>query len=166
MIIPTYYFTLKEDLEKEKDYQFLPTKSETKATGWDVRLYTSDKKDVILRSGQKALLQLGFRSFCEDGWWYAIYPRSSTFHKKALHCLYGVIDETWEGYTAFSCQYIPDVNSLGKDLVISYGEPIAQLIPVKRQEMNVKLLTNEEIELKYKERKGQRGNKGFGGMGG
>ncbi len=164
--IPVYQFALREDLEKENDLRFLPTRGEPKASGWDVRLYTEDRKPIELRPGQKALLDLGIRGFCPDGWYYDLKPRSGTFHKKSIHCLYGTIDECFEGYLKFSCQYIPDVNSLGKDLVLNHGDALAQIIPVKRQEMVAKLTTNADLEILYANRDSIRKAGGFGSTGG
>lgn len=92
--IPVYKFAVIKELEGTEEAKiFLPKKGEPNATGWDVRYCSPDKKEIRLRPGQKALLSLGIRGFCSEGWWYQLSPRSSTFHKKALHCLYGTIDE-------------------------------------------------------------------------
>lgn len=162
-MIPTYKFALREDIKEDK--RFLPTKGEPKATGWDVRLYVENRKSVILRPGQKALLDLGIRGYCPDGWYYDLKPRSGTFHKKSMHCLYGTIDETFEGYLKFACQYIPDVNSLGHDLILEHGDALGQIIPVKRQDAEMITISNEEIEYLYKNRNEIRGTGGFGSTG-
>lgn len=159
--IPTFKFAVRNDLEHEK--RFYPKRGTEKATGWDVS--SASGKDVILRAGQYAKIPLGFRVFAPSGWWLELRPRSSTFAKKQLHCLYGVIDEDYEGECLFACQYIPDISSLGKDLTISYGDAIGQIIPVKRQEMKVEIVTNEEYEKLCKERSAARGSGGFGSTG-
>src|SRR5579871_1231548 len=128
--IPTFYFALREDLKEDK--KFLPTKATDKATGWDVRAAFEDRKSIVLRPGQKVLIPLGVRSFCPENWWYELKPRSSSFTKKALSCLIGTIDEDYEGQLMLACQYLPDINSLGKDLVIEFGDALGQIIPKKR----------------------------------
>jgi dUTPase len=80
--------------------------------------------------------------------------------KKNLHALYGVIDEDYEGNMIFACQYQP-TNS-NNILSIEKGEAVGQLIPVKRQEIVVEQVSNEEYERLCKERSATRGAGGFG----
>jgi len=165
--IPTYKFALREDL---KDHpEFLPTRAEPLASGWDVRC--AEPNGVILNPGQKAKIRLGFRGFCPPGWWYELKVRSSSFAKKDLHSLYGTIDEGFEGELLLAVQFIPEWNNLpyghisfnqSNTLNINFGEPIAQIIPVKRQEMNVELISNQEYDRLSAERNSVRKAGGFG----
>ena len=175
--IPIYKFALREDLKEEK--QFLPTRGEPKATGWDVRAAFEDRKTLVLHPFQCAKIPLGFRGFCPDGWWYKLCPRSSTFAKKNLHCLYGVIDEAYEGSLVFACQYIPEPKYTSGNLIncawmsycddnsleINFGDAIGQIIPVRRQEMRVQEVSNEEYDWFCKGRGAERGAGGFGSTG-
>lgn len=177
--IPKYLFALREDLKDKPE--FLPTRGEPKASGWDVRCAEPD--GIILKPGQKAKIRLGFRGFCPDGWWYELNCRSSSFAKKDLHSLYGKIDECFENELVFAAQYLPqwqltaaglvrygDFTSIANsDLVsnipklrIEFGEAIGQIIPVRRQEMLVEQVSNEEYDKLCKERNGIRGAGGFG----
>jgi dUTPase len=158
--IPVFKFALRKDLANEK--QFLPTRAEPLATGWDVRAAQEDRKPIVLRAGQYFKITLGFRSFCPAGFWYQLAPRSSSFTKKHMHNLIGTIDETWEGETCFAGQYVPDLNMLGKDLIVNFGDPIAQIIPMKRQEMLIEEASNETIEELYANRNAIRKDGGFG----
>jgi dUTPase len=158
--LPRFLFALREDLKEDK--RFLPSQTELTDTGYDVRAAQSDKKDIILRAGQYFKIPLGFRSFCPEGWYYQLHPRSSSFVKKSMHNLIGIIDETFTLETVFAGQYLPDLNSLGHDLVIKFGDRIGQIIPVKRQHMNVQNISNEEYEELVAKR-GARG--GFGSTG-
>lgn len=170
---PKYAFVLRQDLKDNKE--FLPTRAEPKATGWDVRAAQEDRKPLIIKPFQHVKIPLGFRTFCPEGWWLKLHPRSSTFAKKNLHALYGVIDETFEGQMIFACQYIPELHFVQKagslkslktpmadDLIINFGDPIGQLIPGKRQEMEVVEWLNDEYDINCKQRAGQRGSGGFG----
>lgn len=186
MAIPTYKFALREDLVKEK--QFLPTRGEPKATGWDVRAATPSKVPILVKPFTHIKIPLGFRAFCPEGWWFELRPRSSTFGRNYLHSLYGVIDETYEGELIFACQYIPTLSfshiqisasqnsderkwftgfdtSAFAELVVNYGDAVGQLVPVKRQEMKVVEITNKQYDKSCKERKGKRGKGGFGSTG-
>lgn len=157
--IPEYCFALREDLKGQKI--FLPTKGEPLASGWDVRAALKaptvigegfPPAPLVLRPGQCFRIPLGFRAFCPPGWWYSLHPRSSSFIKKSMHCLIGVIDETYPDELVFAGQYIPDVGSLGTDLVINHGDAIGQIIPFRRQEMYVTEISNQVFDRWAQER--------------
>jgi dUTPase len=162
--LPEFKFALREDLRDDK--RFLPTRSENKASGWDCRAAQEDRKPIVLRAGQYFKIPLGFRYIATPGWWLELRPRSSTFVKKYLNCLYGVLDEGFRSEVVLASSYLPDINSLGKDLVIEFGEPICQLIPVRRKEMLINEISNEEFDKFCANEKNPRGTKGFGEMGG
>jgi dUTP pyrophosphatase len=156
--IPVFKFAINSELTNPT--QFSPKCGTDRSTGWDV--CAAIKDNIRLRAGQYAKIPLGFRVFAPPGWWLELRPRSSTFAKKHLHCLYGVIDEDYEGECLFACQYIPDLSSLARDITIMPGDAIGQIIPVRRQEMKVEIVTNEEYEKLCKERNADRGTGGFG----
>lgn len=177
---PVFKFALREDL---KDHpELLPTRAEPKATGWDVRC----AEDLIIKPFEYVKIRLGLRGFCPEGWWYEIKPRSSTFTKKKLHPLYGTIDETYEGELIFAAQYWPNTiidphdmepneryQSYGPFLFktdeqildLKFGDAIGQLIPIRRQEMIIESIDNEEYDKLCKERNAIRGAGGFGSTG-
>ena len=159
--IPKYYFALRADLGD--DTRFLPTRATDKDTGWDVRAAITEK--ITLRPGQYAKIPMGIRGFCPDGWWYKLVPRSSTFAKKQLHCLYGTVDEGYQGELILACQYIPDSTAMGKDLVIEFGDALGQIIPEKRYDAEMVQATNEELDALFATRNGKRGTGGFGSTG-
>jgi dUTP pyrophosphatase len=150
--VPTFKFAINEGLSDI----YLPVRGTDKATGWDVR----STERLLINPREYVKISLGFRMFCPPGWWMELRPRSSSFTKKSLHALYGVIDEDYEGQCIFAGQYIPHDYSNG--LEIQEGEAIGQIIPVKRQEMIVERVTNEEYEKLCKERSASRGSGGFG----
>ena len=176
--VPTFKFALREDIKDE--VQFLPSKAEPFATGYDVRAALHYKKSLVIEPYEYVRIPLGFRSFCPDGWWYQLHPRSSSFAKKHLHSLIGIIDLSWEGETQFACQYVPCIKNLIKQeygngyespepyypkLTINYGDALGQLIPVKLYTMKVEQVSNEEYDLLCKQRNGSRGAGGFGSTG-
>ena len=156
-VTPVFRFAVRNDLI-DCGINFFPSKAHENDTGWDVKA----AETVILRAGQYAKIPLGFRTLAPKGYWLEIRPRSSSFAKKQLHALYGVLDEGWEGQNIFACQYIPDLSAMGKDLTIEFGDAIGQIIPVKRQEMIVQNISNEEFACLSEERKSARGTGGFG----
>ena len=180
---PTFLFALREDLKDEE--HFLPTRAHDNDTGYDVRFAPEDRHRITIRPFEYVKLPLGYRAFIPDGWWYKLVPRSSTFAKKSLHALYGTIDEGFEREAVFACQYIPPLSydiecncdginwrepadwktycsSRHNQLEIDFGEAIGQIIPVKRQSMNVSKISNKDIDIYYKQRNGSRGTGGFG----
>lgn len=182
MDIPEYKFA-----SVEVGTWFLPTKAEEKATGWDVRAYLPHhSKNIIIKPFEYVKISLGIRAFCPEGWWFSLVPRSSTFAKKNLHALYGTIDENYEGVLQFSAQYIPDLPKIHSEiqydttfsgdrvisdfqvsidsapLIVNHQDSIAQIIPVKFQDMNVVGISNEEYDNLCKARGGVRASGGFG----
>jgi len=159
--IPNFRFALNEGL----DSSFLPTRGTEKSTGWDVRSATN----VMIHAGEYAKIDLGFRALCPPGWWLELRPRSSSFAKKNLHVLYGVIDEDYEGKMVFACQFSPNPKDIipGTQLSLSIlkGEALGQLVPVRRQEMTVEQVSNEDFDRLCKERAYDRGAGGFGSTG-
>lgn len=162
---PIFKFAVQEGL----DESFLPTKSEPNATGWDVRC--AEKDGVTLQPYERKLINLGFRMYAPKGYWLELRPRSSTFAKKGLHCLYGVIDEHYPNALMLAVQFIPQRNYLYSGAVteissthIPFGEKIAQVIPIKRREMVVEEISNEQIDDLYKQRNSVRVG-GFGSTG-
>src|SRR5271157_2299003 len=107
--IPVYKFAIREGLARN-EISFLPTRGTPKSTGWDVRAALNIwEKEIYIRPGEYVKIPLGFRAFCPEGWWFELRPRSSSFGKKNLHALYGVIDEDYEGQLLFAAQYLPEL---------------------------------------------------------
>lgn len=149
--IPIFQFAIREDLLSLTGFSILPKKAEKYATGWDCRAFphaseTNNKSQIIVRPGTYVKIPLGFRCFAPEGWWLQLHPRSSSFIKKHMNCLVGTIDETYDQEIALCFQYLPDLNSMGKDLVISFGDAIGQLLPVKRVEMKTELVSNNKFD--------------------
>lgn len=189
--VPEFKFALREDLKNNPE--FLPTKSNPTDTGFDVRC--ADPDGIILKPFEYYKISLGFRIFAPEGWWLDLHPRSSSFFKKHLSALYGVIDETFTLEAAFLATYLPanvwipvwDMTDFPEKKRVNFykqqgnflnnpqhiihvddapriefGERIGQLIPVRRQEMSVSEISNEEFEELVQARGGR---DGFGSTG-
>jgi len=142
---------------------FAPTRAESMSVGWDVRCAESD--GIILEPSRYIMIPLGFRMFAPKGWWLKLVPRSSTHSKKHIHALYGTIDESYENQLYFSGQFIPDCHEIitaNRLKRIMFGERIAQVIPVKRQDMTCSVISRSEFDTLCKKRNGSRGEGGFG----
>ncbi len=180
--LPKFQFALRQDLKTDPPpAQFIPTRATPTDTGWDVRC--AEPNGVKLIPFQHMAIRLGVRMFAPPGWWLELRPRSSSHAKKHLHCLYGVIDEGYENELLFSCQYIPpplehergycgcDCKTKGhhinwgNELKIDYGERIGQVVPVRRQDMQVEAVSLEAFNKLCADRKGARGEGGFGSTG-
>lgn len=165
---PEFKFLLTEEVKKacqSRDFEpkdFLPTRSEDRATGWDVRCALPE--GIVLEPYLHLKIPLGIHMLAPEGWWLELRPRSSAFAKRYLHALYGVIDEVYGDEILFACQYIPNANDLisrGNLTRIEFGDRIGQVRPVKRQEMVVSETTMEELQAEHKRRNSQRKG-GFG----
>ena len=179
-MIPEFKFALKDGLED----CFLPVRGDSRSTGWDVR----SSETIVLHPTETVRIPLGIRCFSPKGWWLELRPRSSTFAKRYLSALYGVIDESYEGELLFVCRWIPSFYDpeierelvagphstaefhpvwgyYDRELIISKGERIGQLVPVERQEMVVTSVTNEEFDRLCRERGLERGAGGLGSTG-
>lgn len=146
---------------------FLPTRAEPLATGWDVRC--AEPGGLSLEPEQYVKIPLGIKVFSPSGWWLRLAPRSSTMVKRHIHALYGVIDEGYENQMYFCGQFIPDSNQIvnrNNPSRIEFGDRIGQLIPVRREEMLVSHVTEEEFEQLSQERDADRKDGGFGSTGG
>ena len=99
--VPEFKFALREDLKDTGDL-FLPKRATSGSAGWDVRCAQQDRKKIILRAGRYVKIPLGFRILAPQGYWLKLNPRSSTFAKKSLHSLYGVLDNDFRGSVVFA----------------------------------------------------------------
>lgn len=157
--MPKFKFCLCDYVKENK--MFLPTRSEPFATGYDVRC----SKDLIINPYEYFKAPLGFKVIPEEGWWFYLNPRSSTFIKKNLHVNIGIIDEHYEDEIAMIGQYIPNKYSWQEPFKINAGDPIGQIIPIERINMDVEEISEKEFAKLTNERNGLRKTKGFGEMG-
>lgn len=150
---PLFLFAVREDL-KTSTTDFLPLKGEPHATGYDVK----SSVDLVIKPGDFFKIPLGIRCMPPEGWWFELHPRSSSFVKKKIHGLIGIIDEHYPDELIFAGHYLPDD---GKPLTIRFGDALGQIIPVERVEMDVEGISNEEFDRRCRERKAVRTG-GFG----
>lgn len=164
---PEYYFAITPELEEVCSKNnlnpdiFLPSQANKTDTGYDVRTMVS----VDVRPFEYFRLNLGIKAFCPDGWWLDLRPRSSMFNKHLAHCHYGVIDESFPRNIQLLAQYIPEDKLSVPNLKFEIGDKVGQLIPVRRQEMMVIKVTDEDITRMHNSSNSTRTG-GFGSTGG
>lgn len=150
--VPEFKFALREDLKDEK--QFLPTRATELSSGYDVRAAFENKQDLLIKCGEYVKIPLGIRAAAPKGWWLQLHPRSSTFAKKNLHSLIGIIDYDYTGQIFFAAQLVCDNSKISSSdtLTIKYGEQIGQLLPMKLETMKVSEMSNEDFDKLSQER--------------
>ena len=140
---PKFKFTLCNNA----DSSFLPSKAEPNATGYDVKACTPNQQPIIIKPWDNVMIPLGIKVIAPDGWWLKLFPRSSTFIKRHLSALYGVIDQDFHFQLQFCAQYTPNTSLLDlPNIEINHKDAIGQLIPVKRVDMDVEEISNEEFD--------------------
>ena len=152
----TFFFALRDGLEDK----FLPSKANETDTGYDLRCASYNKNPIVIKPNEYFKIPLGFRAYLPEGWYYELHPRSSSFAKKFMHNLIGIIDEDFPLETMLCGQYIPPPNNQ-VDLVINYGDAIAQMIPRKREDILIVRKSNEEMDQMIADKKSTR----IGGIG-
>jgi dUTPase len=171
-LVPTFKLALTDEVisaSKNKDqdpHLFLPTQAEPLASGWDVRC--ADPDGIDLKPGCYLKVPLGFRVFSPSGWWLRLVPRSSTFIKKHIHALYGTIDEAYEGQVFFCGQYLPDADQImncNRLKRIEFGDRIGQIIPARRENMTVEVVSNDDFAKLSAQRDSSRKDGGLGSSG-
>lgn len=143
---PIFKFAIREDLKDVED-MFVPTRAEPYATGWDVRAASKNRNPILIYPYEYFKIPLGFSALPPEGWWFQLFPRSSSLTKKHMHNLIGIIDEHYSLEVLFAGQYCPDKDNLNMHapLKIEFGESIGQIIPVKRVDMVVEKISIEEF---------------------
>ena len=72
-----------------------------------------------------------------------------------MHSLYGKIDETYPNEWFFLCQYLPDaceIQNHNYPKRIEFGDRIGQVMPVRRQDMIIEVISNDMMDAEIKNR--------------
>lgn len=164
--LPTFKFAVQEDLISS-GIDFVPKPATESDSGWDCRC--AEKEGLIIKPFQSVLINLGVRAICPEGYWLRIVPRSSAYIKKHLHCLIGTIDQDYRKNLMFAATCLPVYDTANdclsnENIFIEFGERIAQIIPYKRNNMNISEVSNWEFdkhcELNPVQRNGGMGSSG------
>jgi deoxyuridine 5'-triphosphate nucleotidohydrolase len=153
--LPVFKFALREDLVG--DERFLPKRATNKSTGYDVSCAFETHKLLVIQPGEYVKIPLGFTCVLPEGYWLFLSPRSSSFTKKHLHALYGIVDSDYRGHMFFCAKF--DGNW---PITLEFGERIGQLIPFKVQEMVVEQISTKEFQEYVNKENNDRKDGGFG----
>lgn len=135
-------------VQKLASNAILPTKTHTDDAGWD--LYVTH--DTLVSPGKWEDVPLGVAIQPPPGIWFRIVGRSSTFRKRRILVLEGIIDEGYRGELFVGC------TNLGtEDVEIKAGERICQMLPAYTHTLDIKWATVLSAS--------SRGSAGFGSTG-
>ena len=155
---PRFYFSK----TTENSDALIPTQANATDTGYDVALFYPESEGVpfVVLPKSFTLLPLGVKVICPDGWWLQLNPRSSTFFKKHLISLVGVIDNGYENEIKLAVYNPGDAA-----VFLSHNDRIGQLIPMRLEKMDVAEVNAEDFAILSAARKSSRGTGGFGSSG-
>ena len=130
----------------------LPKYGTENSAGMD--LFCSNEEDLIIKPGQIVKIPTGLKIEIPDGYFAAIYPRSSTGVKKNLMLANttGIIDSDYRGEIKLFFYNFGSENQ-----VIKYNDRLAQLVIQKYEKVDVVKVDKLEDSL--------RGEGGFGSTG-
>jgi len=137
--IKTFSFVLREDVKNDK--RFIPTRSTKKSAGYDVSCAFDDHNDLIVNPGDVVKIPLGFKCILPEGFWLFLLPRSSSFVKKHMHALYGVIDCDYRHQFFFCAKYEGN-----EPITLKFGEKIGQIIPFKMNDIVIEEISEKEFD--------------------
>lgn len=119
-------------------------------------LCCAHEEDIIIATGRSRQIPAGIAVKIPAGYCGLVRPRSSTFHKRGLLVVPGMIDE---GYTGplFSHVYNPGLDNHWHPRIIKPFERLAQLVIIPFMAIEPQIVANLP--------KTERGDKGFGSTG-
>lgn len=137
---------------KIKTTEFEPTYGTSQSAGLD--LYCSNEEDIVIKPKETVKIDTGISIAIPDGYFGAVYPRSSTGVKRKLMLAntVGVIDSDYRGEIMIFFYNYGD-----KEQVIKKGDRLAQLVIQPYQRFDIELV-NELDQT-------DRGEGGFGSTG-
>ena len=141
-----------EDILKVVTEEFLPSYGSEEAAGLD--LYCSNEEVIVLKPGETVKVPTGIKVQIPEGYFGAIYPRSSTGVKKglALANTVGIIDSDYRGEIRLVM-----VNNSKVEVEIHRGDRLCQMII--QPYLRVKVQRVDELDESV------RGEGGFGSTG-
>lgn len=119
-------------------------------------LYNASDATLIVAPYKSIQIPAGIRVKLPDNHGALVYPRSSTFKKKGLFVVPGLIDAGYVG-PIFTFVWHPNLNEIDTPIFIEPWERLSQLIVIPVPQ----LVVHEVTKLPETER----GNKGFGSTG-
>lgn len=116
----------------------------------DAGLDLSATETVVIPARGTALVPIGLRVTCIEGYWYTIHPRSSLAFKHSVTPMPGsVFDSTFTGNMD-----IKMVNISDKDYTITKGDRFAQIILHKVNKFNITEIDVTSLEDMFSDKRG------------
>jgi len=121
-----------------------------------IDLYNASGENVIIPPRQSRDIYAGIRIKIPDGYFGIIRSRSSTFSRRGLFIVTGVIDS---GYTGkiFTFVWNPALNNYDRPVIVAPWERLSQLLIISQP--NVKIVQTFDLP------ETDRGDRGFGSTG-
>jgi dUTP pyrophosphatase len=119
-------------------------------------LYNASKERLIVSPQRSRMVPAGISIKLPDDCCALVYPRSSTFRKRGLFVVPGLIDS---GYTGpiFTFVWHPNLNEVYRPIIIEPWERLSQLIVLPIPQLTIQGV--DELPVT------ERGEKGFGSTG-
>jgi len=99
-------------------------------------LYNSSNEILTVVPGESALIDAGIKIKLPDDYCALVYPRSSTFVKKNLLVIPGLLDAGYTG-KVYTLVWHPNINDIDRPVLIEPWERLSQLIILPIPQINV-----------------------------
>jgi dUTP pyrophosphatase len=142
-----YRYNIK--VKRLDDAAILPTRAHSNDAGWD--LYAC--QDIRIPAGEMRDVPVGISIEPPAGYWFRIVGRSSTFRKRGLLMIEGIIDEGYRGPLYFGAY-----NTTNTLITVKHGERLCQAI-LHRSPGPINIEWAEHLSPS------ERGGSGFGSSG-
>ena len=149
------------DIAKTTEYAYLPTSGTSGSAGLD--LYSNE--EVVIRPGETVSIHTGIKTSFPEEYVGLVFPRSGLSIKSGItlaNCV-GVIDSDYRGewiVALYNHQPKPSFfNRHKNDVTIALNDRIAQVIFVKRGDVQLNLVDEDDLDDT------DRGEGGFGSTG-
>jgi dUTP pyrophosphatase len=119
-------------------------------------LYNASNETITLAPDKSAMIPAGISVKLDDHSFGLVWPRSSTFKKRGIFVVNGLIDP---GYTGplFTMVWHPNLDGMDRPILIEPWERLSQLIIIEKPKVKIKIVD--------KLPKTVRGDRGFGSSG-
>lgn len=142
------------NIYKEYEDAIIPTKNNDTDAGYDLYAY----EDKHIKPGERVEVKIGVRVIVEKGYWFTHAPRSGlAFKSNIVPSHLNVMDAYYTGDNSVLLY-----NRSDKEYIVTKGDKICQLLIFKTENLNINIITKNELDELSE---GKRGDCGFGSSG-